>query len=322
MFSDTSIEQYSEFIKEKAISIGFDLVGIADVEEFNQEFSHFQEWINAGYHGSMGYMATQQEKRKDITLVLPEAESVIVVGLNYYTDIQHKEDSTQGKISRYAWGTDYHEILPAMMQSLSKELTELEPNSQHKFYVDTGPILEKQWAVKAGLGWQGKHSNIINRAIGSWFFIGVIISTIKLSASKQITDYCGTCTACIDACPTNAIIEPYKVDATKCISYWTIETKPDIQIPDAISENLQQWVFGCDICQEVCPWNTFQKETNKELLFPRNNEISLSLDAIVSMTQEEFSTRFKKSPIKRTKLAGLKRNAEALLSNNTKDNPL
>ena len=322
MFSDTSIEQYSEFIKEKALSIGFDLVGIADVEEFNQEFSHFQEWINAGSHGSMGYMATQQEKRKDITLVLPEAESVIVVGLNYYTDIQHKEDSTQGKISRYAWGTDYHEILPAMMQSLSKELTELEPNSQHKFYVDTGPILEKQWAVKAGLGWQGKHSNIINRAIGSWFFIGVIISTIKLSASKQITDYCGTCTACIDACPTKAIIEPYKVDATKCISYWTIETKPEIQIPDAISENLQQWVFGCDICQEVCPWNTFQKETNKELLFPRNNEVSLSLDAIVSMTQEEFSTRFKKSPIKRTKLAGLKRNAEALLSNNTKDNPL
>lgn len=133
-------------------------------------------------------------------------------------------------------------------------------------------------------------------------FIGVIISTIPLSASKPITDYCGTCTACIDACPTHAIIEPYKVDATKCISYWTIETKPDIQIPDAISENLQQWVFGCDICQEVCPWNTFQKETNKELFFPRNNEISLSLDAIASMTQEEFSTRFKKVRLKERNL--------------------
>lgn len=321
MFSDTSIEQYSEFIKEKAISIGFDLVGIANVEEFNKEFSQYKEWINAGYHGTMGYLAAHQEKRKNIRHILQDAQSVIVVGLNYYTDYQHKDDSTQGKISRYAWGTDYHEILPAMMQTLSKELTELVPNSQHKFYVDTGPILEKQWAIKAGLGWQGKHSNIINREIGSWFFIGVIISTIPLVASKPITDFCGTCTACIDACPTNAIIEPYKVDATKCISYWTIETKPDIPIPHTISENLQQWVFGCDICQEVCPWNSFQKETHKELLLPRNNEMSLSLDAILDMTQEEFSTRFRKSPVKRTKLAGLKRNANALLFNNKKDNP-
>lgn len=304
---------HSERIKESAKKAGFELVGIAKAEAMNEEFERYQEWIASNYHATMQYMERNLEKRKDIREILPGAESVIVVGLSYHTPYQHEEATGQGKISRYAWGTDYHEIMPVNMQEIVSVITSISPESQSKIYVDTGPIPEKQWARKAGIGWQGKNSNIISREIGSWFFLGIIITTLPLEYDKPIDDYCGTCTACLDACPTQAIIEPYKVDAGKCISYWTIEAKPQIEIPLHIAENMENWIYGCDICQDICPWNRFSSETTVNEFHPREQQTSFDLESIMEMKQEDFSSRFRKSPVKRTKLAGLQRNAQALM---------
>ena len=304
---------HSERIKESAKKVGFELVGIAKAEAMNEEFERYQEWIASNYHATMQYMERNLEKRQDIREILPGAESVIVVGLSYHTPYQHEQASGQGKLSRYAWGTDYHEILPVKMQEIVSVITSISPESQSKIYVDTGPIPEKQWARKAGIGWQGKNSNIISREIGSWFFLGIIITTLPLEYDKPIDDYCGTCTACLNACPTEAIIEPYKVDAGKCISYWTIEAKPQIEIPLNIAENMENWIYGCDICQDICPWNRFSSETTINEFHPREQQTSFNLESIMEMNQEDFSSRFRKSPVKRTKLAGLQRNAQALM---------
>ena len=310
---DSSTSHHSELVKQIANKVGFELVGIAKAEALTDEFEQFTEWISSGYHATMHYLEKNLEKRKDIREILPGAESVIVVGMSYYTPHQHDQSIEKGKISRYAWGTDYHEILPKKMQEIVSTLEGIDPHAQHKIYVDTGPISEKQWARKAGIGWQGKNSNIISREIGSWFFLGVIITTIPLEYDSPIDDYCGTCTACLDTCPTSAIIEPYTVDANKCISYWTIEAKPDKEIPIEISSHMEQWIYGCDICQDVCPWNRFSVDTSQEEFHPRNAETMMSFQAIQHMKQEEFSERFRKSPVKRTKLAGLQRNVNALL---------
>lgn len=304
---------HSERVKESAKKAGFELVGIAKAEAMNEEFDRYHEWIASGYHATMQYMERNLEKRQDIREILPGAESVIVVGLSYHTPYQHEETTGQGKISRYAWGTDYHEILPVKMQEIVSVITSIEPEAQSKIYVDTGPIPEKQWARKAGIGWQGKNSNIISREIGSWFFLGIIITTLPLEYDKPIDDYCGTCTACLDACPTQAIIEPYKVDAGKCISYWTIEAKPQIEIPLHIAQNMENWIYGCDICQDICPWNRFSSETTVNEFHPREQQKTFDLESIMEMKQEDFSSRFRKSPVKRTKLAGLQRNAQALM---------
>jgi epoxyqueuosine reductase len=309
---DNSITFHSALIKQTAKQVGFELVGIAKAEKLTEEFDRYQEWLDSGYHATMHYLERNREKRKDIREILPGAQSVIVLGLSYYTPHQHNTLEQEGKISRYAWGTDYHEILPGKMQEIVNVLQNIDPNSESKIYVDTGPIPEKQWARKAGIGWQGKHSNIISREIGSWFFLGIIITTIQLEYDSPIEDYCGTCTACIDACPTTAIIQPYTVDANKCLSYWTIEAKPHLQIPVDISENMQQWIYGCDICQDVCPWNRFSTETTIQEFHPRDNETSLTFTSIEQMKQEDFSERFRKSPVKRTKLAGLQRNVQAI----------
>lgn len=307
------LRYHSERIKKTAKKAGFELVGIAKAEPLPEEFQRYEEWIASGYHATMQYMERNLEKRRDIREILPGAESVIVVGLSYHTPYQHQYAEDQGKISRYAWGTDYHEILPVKMQEIVSVISAINPESQSKIYVDTGPIPEKQWARKAGIGWQGKNSNVISREIGSWFFLGIIITTVPLEYDKPIEDYCGTCTACLEACPTQAIIEPYTVDAGKCISYWTIEAKPHIEIPQHIAENMEQWIYGCDICQDICPWNRFSSETSIDLFHPREEQTSFNLESIMQMNQEEFSARFRKSPIKRTKLAGLQRNAKALM---------
>ena len=308
------IQYHSERIKESAKKAGFELIGIAKAEAMDEEFERYQEWIASGHHATMQYMERNLEKRKDIREILPGAESVIVVGLSYYTSHQHEEVEGHGKISRYAWGTDYHEILPVKMQEIVSVISSINPESQSKIYVDTGPIPEKQWARKAGIGWQGKNSNIISREIGSWFFLGIIITTLPLEYDKPIEDFCGTCTACLDACPTQAIIEPYTVDAGKCISYWTIEAKPHIDIPQHIAGNMENWVYGCDICQDICPWNRFSQETTVNEFYPREQQTSFELESIMEMKQDDFSNRFRKSPVKRTKLAGLQRNAQALKS--------
>ena len=310
---DYSTSHQSELVKQIAKKVGFELVGIAKAEAMTEAFEQYTEWISSGYHATMQYLEKNLEKRKDIRDILPGAESVIVLGMSYYTPHDHDQSDQEGKISRYAWGADYHEILPKKMQEIVTVLENMNPMSQHKIYVDTGPISEKQWARKAGIGWQGKNSNIISREIGSWFFLGVIITTIPLEYDAPIEDYCGTCTACLDACPTSAIIEPYKVDANKCISYWTIEAKPEKEIPPDISKHMEQWIYGCDICQDICPWNRFASESSQEEFHPRNMETTMSFQTILNMKQEDFSERFRKSPVKRTKLAGLQRNVHALI---------
>lgn len=312
--------QRTLLLKECCSQNDFSSVGIAPVEILSTEFERYEDWIQQGFHGTMSYLE-KASQRQNILELLPEARSVIVTTKNYYTPYQHQSspktsssDSITGKISRYAWGEDYHIIVKDKLKNVEGFLQTNFQGSLSKSYVDTGPILEKAWAVRAGIGWQGKHSNVISKNYGSWFFIGIIVSSLEFDYDTPIADYCGTCTACIDACPTSAIVEPYKVDGTKCISYWTIETKPDIPIPNDIAQNLDNWVFGCDTCQDVCPWNRFQKESNEELFAPKLQETHLSSEVILQMSQEEFSERFRKSPVKRTKLAGLQRNFRALQS--------
>lgn len=307
-----SLHEKTLIIKDYALSCGFSLVGIAKAEPLAQETEHFAEWLRQGFHAGMGYMERNQEKRNDVCAILPETRSVIVVAQNYYTPHEHCTDTNKGKISRYAWGDDYHDVIPEKLERIADEIKRLDPNAATKIYTDTGAILEKQWAVRAGIGWQGKHSNIISRDIGSWFFIGIILTTAKFSYDSPMQDFCGSCTACLQACPTQAIVSPYVVDAGKCIPYWTIETKPDVEFPPEVSENLDGWLFGCDTCQDVCPWNRFQKPSSEDRFQPRFEETTFNLNVVQQMTQEEFSTRFRKSPVKRSKMAGLKRNALAL----------
>lgn len=303
-----------DVIESEAYTLGFSLFGIAKAEELVKEYENFTQWLELGYHGELGYMSREPERRKSVQSLLPDCKSVIVVAQNYFTPFHHVPDEI-GKISRYSWGDDYHDVMKPKLLTLAEKVRSVFPNDETKVYTDTGALLEKSWAVRAGIGWQGKHSNIINRTIGSWFFIGIVLTTAELSTNYPHRDFCGSCTACINACPTQAIVQPYVVDARKCISYHTIEMKPHHEIPVEIAENLDGWLFGCDVCQEVCPWNRFETPTTEEAFLPRNNEIAFSPIDIISLRQEDFSVRFRKSPLKRTKLAGLQRNAHALLTN-------
>ena len=311
-----SAEKLTLKIKQVALDVGFSEVGVADATtSLYLEVERYEQWLSLGYHGTMSYLERNVEKRENLDEILPGVRSVIVVTQNYYTPFSHELQveypEKYGKISRYAWGDDYHEVVPPKLRELTKVITQLAPGSESKIYTDTGPVMEKAWAVKAGIGWQGKHSNIISRARGSWFFIGVILTTAVLLPDEQVTDYCGTCTACIDACPTSAIVEPYLVDGTKCLSYWTIEAKPDVEIPLDIMENMDGWIFGCDVCQDVCPWNRFKVETDEPKFLPRHEQTCLEFTEITEYSQEDFSARYRKSPVKRTKLLGLQRNGKA-----------
>ena len=299
-------------IKRAAKAIGFDLVGVADAVPLDEESGQYQRWLENGHHADLDYMRRNVDKRRDVDLVLPGAVSVIVVGCNYYTPHHHAQEADRGKISRYAWGDDYHDIIPPKLHALGELIAATRPGSVCRAYTDTGPLLEKQWARRAGIGWQGKHSNIINRDIGSWFFLGLLITTVHFSADRPIADYCGTCSACVEACPTKAIGPAYNVDTRRCISYWTIETKADKEIPEDIAAHLDGWLFGCDVCQDVCPWNRFQSPSDETRFQPRGGASSLPLREVDAMEQSRFSGRFRGSPVKRAKLAGLKRNAAAL----------
>ncbi len=301
----------NEILIEKAKHLGFDLVGFTKADELKEETANLEKWLGMKYHGDMEYMGRNVEKRKDVSKILPDAKSIISLGMNYYTDEQYDNQKDKGKISRYAWGKDYHLIIWKKLEQLEKELKEIDPEFESKSYVDTGPVMDKAWAVKAGLGWLGKHTNVINKEIGSWFFIATLITNYEFQSSSIIADHCGSCTACIEACPTNAIVEEYVLDSTKCISYLTIENKKEI--PKEFKNKFDNWIFGCDICQDVCPWNIkFSEVTQNIEFFPENKEINLS--EIKNMNEEEFRERFSESPVKRTKLNGLKRNAEFIMS--------
>lgn len=296
-------------IREKALELGFSKVGVARAEKLEAEGARLGEWLARGYHGTMEWMARSPEKRADVRQILPNAKSVVSLALNYFTPTQHTESPGIGKISRYAWGDDYHIVMTERIQSLVDCIISSEPAVNAKFYVDTGPVMDKAWAVRAGVGWLGKHTNVITKEFGSWVFLGEIILDKELEYDEPMADFCGTCTACIEACPTQAIVEGYVLDSTKCISYLTIEHKGGI--PDQLKTSFENWVYGCDICQDVCPWNRFQQTSGERSFLPRSENIDPGIDELENISSEEFARRFKKSPIKRTKREGLIRNARA-----------
>lgn len=309
----------AEQIKQQARARGFDKVGIVAATALTPEGERLREWLARQWHGALGYMARDPAQRSDPRLLLPGAKSVVCVALNYFRPEQHVEQADTGKISRYAWGDDYHDVLRDKLQDLLVWIQTQAPEVEGKICVDSSPMMDKAWAVRAGLGWLGKHTNVITKEFGSWVFLGELLLTVELEYDSFIEpDHCGKCTACLDACPTGAIVAPYQLDATRCISYGTIELR-EPELPEPIKTNLGNWVFGCDICQDVCPWSRFSKETREERFTPRTGIVAPELAELAELSQEEFSARFRKNPVKRTKLAGLRRNASAVLSNQIED---
>ena len=304
--------EFTNQIKQKAIEIGFHKVGIVRAEPLVEEQKHLEKWLAANFHGEMKWMEREPEKRADPTILFPGAKSIVVLALNYYTPHEHEEDDAKGKISRYAWGDDYHDVVKEKLYELFDWIKSEKPDADGKVCVDTAPFMDKAWAVRAGLGWLGKHSNVITKEFGSWFFIGEILLDFQLEYETAIVeDHCGTCTACLDACPTDAIVAPFLVDSKLCLSYATIELR-SAELPPDITKNLNGWLYGCDICQDVCPWNRFEKPTEEARFEPRPNNVTADLNEILSLNQEEYARKFRKSAMKRTKLAGLQRNAKAL----------
>lgn len=299
-------------IKRKAHEIGFHKVGIVRAEPLKEERERFEEWIELNFHAEMRWIEREPEKRSNPKLLFPEAKSVIAVALNYYTPHEHENSEDTGKISRYAWGDDYHDVLKDKLRELLEWIKSEVPEADGKVCVDTAPIMDKAWAVRAGIGWLGKHSNLITKEYGSWVFLGEILLNLELEYETQIEpNHCGSCTMCLDACPTGAIVEPLIVDSNKCLSYATIELRSP-ELPPEITENLNGWFYGCDICQDVCPWNRFEKPTDETRFEPRHNETSIAIDEVLSFTPEKYAERFRRSPIKRAKISGLQRNAKAL----------
>ncbi len=304
----------TELIKLRALEIGFDKVGIVKAEPLVEEGDRLRQWLARNFHGEMKWMERDPGKRSDPRVLFPDARSMVVVALNYYTPHQHdRTDGGKGKISRYAWGDDYHDVVKEKLRDLLEWTKNEVPGTKGKICVDTSPIMDKAWAVRAGLGWLGKHSNLITRELGSWVFIGELLLNLDLVYETEIVeDHCGSCTACLEACPTDAIVAPFLVDSNSCLSYATIELRtPDL--PIEITKNIEGWLYGCDICQDVCPWNRFEKPTENPRFEPRPNNVSADLGEILSLTPEEYAARFRRSAIKRTKLSGLKRNARAII---------
>ncbi len=303
-------------IKAKALELGFDLVGISPVDSF-PESQFYKEWLNNGFSGDMSYLETNPEKREDIQNVLPGAKSVISCAMNYNTDYPYsieKTDKTKGWISRYAWGDDYHDTITDRLHVLMSYISSESPEEVvSKLYVDTGPVLERTYGKYAGVGWVGKNTCLINQEVGSWIFLGEIIANIELEYDTPVPDRCGTCTRCIDACPTDAIIEPYVLDSRLCISYLTIELKD--KIPSELREKIDNNIYGCDICQDVCPWNKRAHVTDKSEFVPREELFNPDLSYISKLSVEDFRKQFKGSPIKRTKRRGLLRNAVVAMGN-------
>lgn len=299
-------ESLSEKIKLKAIHLGFQKVGIASAEPLTENKSDLDSWLSQGRHATMDWMETRKEERGDIHSYFPEAASVISVALVYHSGYSQKDLSSRFKFSNYAWGDDYHNVLKSNLFQLLGWLKTKEPQVRGIVCVDTSPVMEKVWAQRSGLGWQGKHTNLISRDYGSWFFLGELIVNIELDYDTPFSeDLCGSCTACIDACPTQAL-EEYKIDAGKCISYLTIEHRGDL--PED-QQNLHGWIYGCDICQEVCPWNEkFGKSTQESGFQPRTEILNYTNDDWNALDEESYRKLFKGSAVKRTKFSGLKRN--------------
>ncbi len=304
-----SSSKYTTLIKSEARRLGFDYVGISKADFLEEEAPRLENWLNNNMHGQMSYMQNYFDKRLDPRLLVPGAKSVISLLLNYYPS-EKQVDESAPKISKYAYGKDYHLVIKEKLNLLLEFIKENIGEVDGRAFVDSAPVLDKAWAKKSGLGWIGKNSNLINKSSGSFYFIAELIVDLDLEYDGAIKDYCGTCTKCIDACPTDAIVAPYVVDGSKCISYFTIELKENI--PNDVKGKFNNWMFGCDICQDVCPWNSFSKP-HAEPHFKANAKLlGMKKQDWEELTEETFRRVFKDSAVKRTKFAGLKRNVEFL----------
>ncbi|NND62880.1 MAG: tRNA epoxyqueuosine(34) reductase QueG [Flavobacteriaceae bacterium] len=295
---------YTSQIKSEAKRLGFLSCGISKAEFLEDEAPRLEQWLNSNMHGEMSYMENHFDKRLDPTLLVSGSKSVISLLLNYFPSEVQREDSY--KISKYAYGTDYHFVIKDKLKELLHFITSEIGDVHGRAFVDSAPVLDKAWATRSGLGWMGKHTNVLSKQVGSFYFIAELIVDLELDYDTPVTDHCGSCTACIDACPTQAIVEPYVVDGSKCISYFTIELKDEI--PSSYKEQFDDWMFGCDVCQDVCPWNRFSKAHREPLFNPKPEILSYSKKEWNEITEEVFQQIFRKSPVKRTKFDGLKRN--------------
>lgn len=302
--------KHSKWIKSQAERLGFLSCGISKAEFLEEEAPRLEKWLSENNNGQMHYMENHFDKRLDPRKLVEGSKSVISLLLNYYPDKLQQTDAP--KISKYAYGVDYHFVIKDKLKELLALMQDEIGEVGGRAFVDSAPVMDKAWAAKSGLGWRGKHSNLLSKQVGSFFFIAELIVDIELEYDTPVTDHCGSCTACIDACPTEAITEPYVVDGSKCISYFTIELKE--QIPTEFSGKFDDWIFGCDICQDVCPWNRFSKPHNEPLFNPHPKLLEMSREDWEEITEDVFREIFKKSAVKRTKFSGLKRNIEFLKS--------
>ena len=297
MFKFFLMEQLTALIRKLTQEAGFEKSGITQASMPGK--SHLlTEWLRWGYHGDMDWMKRYQHLRQNVEELFPGARSVVCVAQNYFMVGKHASDPAIGKISRYAWGRDYHKVIPKKLKNILRRLKEFDPGIKGRVCVDTAPFMDKLWAEKAGIGWQGKHTNLITRDYGSWVFLGAMILNRDLIYDTPAVDHCGSCSACLQACPTNALIEPGILDATRCIAYLTIEMRERV-IPEHIGPSLHNYIFGCDICQEVCPWNKFQRPTSSRDYLPRSENLNPSLEDLSQIDEEEFNRRFNGTPVKR-----------------------
>ena len=303
-------KEKTEWIKRKALAYGFMDVGIAQADFLEEEAQRLRVWLDKGYHGKLSYMENHFDKRTDPRKLVENAKSVICFSYNYFPEKELPSDNP--KIARYAYGRDYHKVVKKKMKDLFREMNEALGEVNGRYFVDSAPVMEREWATRAGLGWVGKNTLIINPKKGSYFFLAEMIVDIDLAYDQPISDYCGTCTRCIDACPTDAITEKgFELDASKCISYATIELK-DEKLPELFEGKMEDWAFGCDICQEVCPWNKFSTPHHEPDFLPHDKLMSLTRADWGSMTETQFDEIFEGTPVKRTGYSGLKRNVEGL----------
>lgn len=303
-------EKYSQMIKTEALRLGFMACGISKADFLEEEAPRLENWLSQKHHGEMSYMENHFDKRLDPRLLVEDSKSVISLTLNYFTTHQ-QVDISAPKISKYAYGLDYHTVIKEKLQELMYFINENIGEVGGRCFVDSAPVMDKAWAQKSGLGWRGKNSNLISKEAGSFFFLAELIIDLELAYDTPFTtDHCGTCTRCIDACPTDAIVAPYIVDGSKCISYLTIELKNEI--PTEFKGKMENWMFGCDICQDVCPWNRFSTQHQEPAFEPALELLQLKKEELIEITEDVFRQIFKKSAVKRTKFNGLKRNIDFL----------
>lgn len=306
-------------VRQRAVELGFEAAGFSRAQHLDREARDLEDWLKKGLHGSMSWMENHFEKRTDVRKLVPGAKSVVSVICNYYNqdvDLVQRENPGSPKIAKYAAGEDYHSVFKEKLYQLFEYTREINGGLEGRVFVDSAPVMDKAWAVRSGLGWLGKNTNVLRKGMGSWFFIGEMIVDAEFEYDGPVADHCGSCTRCIDACPTNAIYQPYKLDATKCISYLTIELRD--AIPQEFRDTMDNWIFGCDICQDVCPWNRKAPDTEIDQFKPEHDINGKSYKFWEELNLDLYRELFRRSAVKRTKFEGLKRNITFIKPRNSK----